>query len=203
VWSGVIDDALRKFCCFEGACIDFAFVDRAAFGIRGTSPPGLGLFESVPRRLPWLKEGVRPMRPPGVSLYILGTSLLTLRVSRPVGNMPGPTDLRGARAAGFGGGCDGNWLWRRVRMGMVAGGGGIDEDSGGGLIAAALVCFADWLNRRIKDELRAGRVSVPVPGVNASGPIFVRGAALVTGAVVGRMPTPPPPGAGKSLRLGS
>ena len=46
-----------------------------------------------------------------------------------VGNMPGPTLFRGARAAGFGGACAGNWLCRRVRMAMFVAGGGIDDAS--------------------------------------------------------------------------
>ena len=52
------------------------------------------------RRLPWLSDGVRPIRLCKLSLLSLGISC---RVSMLGSMMPGPTDLRGARAAGFGG----------------------------------------------------------------------------------------------------
>lgn len=71
--------------------------------------------------------------------------------------MPGPTDLRGARAAGFGGGCAVKWLWRRVRMDMVELGGGIEEDSVGAWGGARV--GLDWLKRRRSEVLRAGRGS--------------------------------------------
>ena len=86
---------------------------------------------------------------------------------------------------------------------MFAGGGGIEDGSGGALVGPVVDGFFVWLNLRIKEALRAGRVSVPVPGANASGPMFVRGTAVVADVVAGSMPTPPPPGAGKSLRSGS
>ena len=50
------------------------------------------------------------MRPRAASLLILGTSPLDSRVSELEGSMPGPTDLRGALAAGFGAVGAGNWL---------------------------------------------------------------------------------------------
>ena len=72
--------------------------------------------------------------------------------------MPGPTDLRGARAAGFGGGWAVKWLWRRVRIDMLDVFGGAAEGSGGALGGLDL----DWLKRRISELLRAGRVSAVV-----------------------------------------
>ena len=71
--------------------------------------------------------------------------------------MPGPTDLRGARAAGFGGGCTVNWLCRRVRIDMFEVGGGIVDGSVGGWGGPPWPL--DWLKRRISELLRAGRVS--------------------------------------------
>lgn len=88
-------------------------------------------------------------------------------------------------------------------MDMLVAGGGIDGPSSGGLADVELVGFLDWLKRRMREVLRAGRVSVPVPGVNALEPVFVRASACVAGMVVGNRATPPPPGAGKSLRSGS
>lgn len=135
----------------------------------------------------------------------LGTSWRVSRDSKLDVTMPGPMDFRGARAAGFGGAWAGSWLWRRVRMDMFVAGGGTEVDSGSGLLGATVFCFLDWLKRRMREVLRAGRASVPVPGVNASGPVLVRATACVAGIVVGNMetPPPPPPGAGKSLRSGS
>jgi hypothetical protein len=91
-------------------------------------------------------------------------------------------------------------------MDMFVAGGGIEEPSSGALVEVVLFGFLDWLKRRIRELLRAGRVSVPVPGANVSGPLFVWATACVAGIVVGsvgKMPTPPPPGAGKSLKVGS
>jgi hypothetical protein len=74
--------------------------------------------------------------------------------------MPGPTDLRGALAAGFGGACAENWLCRRVRTAKFVAGGGIDEGfDTEALVEAGLLGFRVWLKRRMRDVLRAGRES--------------------------------------------
>lgn len=57
-------------------------------------------------------------------------------------------------------------------MDMLVAGGGIDGASIGGIVEVGLLGLRDWLKRRINEELRAGRCSAPVPGVNASGPMF-------------------------------
>jgi N-acyl-D-aspartate/D-glutamate deacylase len=92
-------------------------------------------------------------------------------------------------------------------MDMLVAGGAIEGVSASGLFASGLLAVLDWLKRRMSAVLRAGRASVPVPGANASARMFAYVATCVAGAVVGavgKMPTPPPPpGAGKSLRLGS
>lgn len=110
---------------------------------------------------------MRPIRFWIVSPAGLGTSCLLSRLG--VGNMPGPTDLRGARAAGLGAGWVGKWLWRRVRMAMLDAGGGMDvcECSMGGL--GAIPWDLDWLKRRISEVLRAGRVSWAAVGVKEEG----------------------------------
>ena len=82
----------------------------------------------------------------------------------PEGIMPGPTDLRGALAAGFGGACAGNWLCRRVRTARLVAGGGIDEASKDAAWEdAGLLGFWDWLKRRMSDVLRAGCKSAGAP----------------------------------------
>lgn len=91
---------------FGGAWNDLAFADRAALGTLGASGAMLTFAGSVPRRLPCPNEGVRPMRVCELSLDSLGTSCRISMLG--VGSMPGPTDLRGARAAGFGGAWAGN-----------------------------------------------------------------------------------------------
>ena len=96
-------------CCFEGGWRDFAFALRNALGSFGTPVAvlvTLGLEASVSRRLPLLKDGTRP---------IWGCVLSPVDLDIPsklfvVGSMPGPTLLRGARAAGLGGAWAGNWL---------------------------------------------------------------------------------------------
>lgn len=98
----------------------------------------------------------------------------------------------------------GNWLWRRVLIDILLVGGGNEGVSAEGIEEVVLVKLRDWLNWRIRDELRAGRCSVPVPGVNMSEPIVMWVAGWVAEAVgLLSSPAPPPPGAGKSLRMGS
>lgn len=121
-----------------------------------------------------------------------------------VGNMPGPTLFRGARAAGFGGACAGNWLCRRVRMAMFVAGGGIDAASlvvlPGATEAPLGFLAVDWLKRRMKELLRVGRDSEEGSPVNVCifGVLVLVGAFTLVGTLLLKVP-----GAGKSLRLGS
>jgi hypothetical protein len=105
--------------------------------------------------------------------------------SRPLGIDPGPMDFRGARAAGFGGGCEENWLCRRLRRDRLVAGGGTEAVAGCALEGFSAAGLLDWLKRRMSVVLRAGRVSAPVPGVNASRPGFACAIACVAGIVVG------------------
>jgi hypothetical protein len=157
---------------FGGAWNDLAFADRAALDPLEASGAMIAFAGNVPRRLPCPNEGVRPMRACGLSLDSLGTSCRVSRLG--VGSMPGPTDLRGARAAGFGGAWAGNWLCRRVRMDMLVAGGGMEGLSGGPETAL----FLDWLKRRSRDVLRAGRESAAGAGgafIDAAGPVGLTG----------------------------
>lgn len=144
--SGVRVAGLKKpCCCFEGACIDFALADLAAGGTFCASDP-VEILATIVRRLawlPWLKEGVRPMRPWTLSVTSFGTSKRASRDSRPDGSKPGPIDFRGARAAGFGGGWEENWLWRRLRMDTFVAGGGILAEADILLAAVALSGLLD------------------------------------------------------------
>ena len=129
-----------------------------------------------------------------------------------VGIIPGPTLFRGGRAAGAGGACAENWLGRRVRMDMLLGGWGSEgvlaPDAG---MPPLALRAADWLKRRAKELLRAGRVW---PGVPVKvGMVFVLVFAMVTVVLLlllllvyvesaGTL-LMKEPGAGKSLRAGS
>lgn len=94
---------------------------------------------------------------------------------------------------------------------MLVAGGGIEGRSAEGVAEDGLLALRDWLKWRISEALRAGRWWEPVPGVNESGPASM--ASWVAGwrveAVAAELlevlnrATPPPPGAGKSLRAGS
>lgn len=145
-----MDDTVKcPDCCLEGGCRDFAFAVRVAFASLGT-PEGvlLKLTDRVSRRFP----------------MSVGMLMISSRSKMCVGIIPGPTLLRGGRAAGFGGACEENWLWRRVRMDMLLGGWGIEgvlaPDAG---MPPLAFLAADWLKRRAKELLRAGRVWPGVP----------------------------------------
>jgi hypothetical protein len=151
--------------CRDGGWNDFAFAVRVALGIFGTPVEVftvLKFAESVSRRVPLFKDGERPMGICGLSPCNLDIPSEEL-----VGSIPGPMLFRGGRAAGFCGACAGNWLWRRVRMAMFVAGGGMDgaSEAGGAPVGFLAV---DWLKRRMKELLRAGRESVPVPPVKGS-----------------------------------
>lgn len=112
----------------------------------------------------------------------------------------------------MGGACEENWLWRRVRMDMLLGGWGSEgvlaPDAG---MPPLALRAADWLKRRAKELLRAGRVW---PGVPVKvGMVFVLVFAMVTVVLLlllllvyvesaGTL-LMKEPGAGKSLRAGS
>jgi hypothetical protein len=125
--SGVDSDAVS--CpedCLDGGWSDFALAVRVALGSLGTPVEVftvLKLEESVSRRLPLFKDGERP------GSCGLSPCSLDIPSEELVGNIPGPTLFRGGRAAGFGGACAGNWLWRRVRIAMFVAGGGMDGAS--------------------------------------------------------------------------
>lgn len=184
--------------CLGGGCIDFALADRVAAVILCGSAVR---FADNTRRPPELNEGVRPTRPWGGSALSLEASW---RASRPssVDSIPGPMDLREPREAGFGGVEVGKWLWRRVRMEMFDVGCG-SEGTSGRPLEDVLLLFRDWLKRRRREVPRGGRVSVPFPGAKESSPVFLVDNICVTGMTGGKMLTPPLPGAGKSLRVGS
>lgn len=77
---------------------------------------------------------------------------------------------------------------------------------GGGLVEAALLAFRDVLNRRMSEALRAGRgLSVVKDDAAAAWAAAAAASSWVEELVVelGMMPSPPPPGAGKSLSAGS
>jgi len=117
------------------------------------------------------------------------------------GSMPGPTLLRGARAAGLGGACAGNWLCRRVRIAMFEGGGGMEGASAAKVlledVEAPLGCrVVGWLKRRTNELERAGRASAAGGAVKDC----MLGAVLLLGKLLLKVPVP---GAGKSLRSGS
>lgn len=195
--SGVMEDTARAAgCCLEGGWKDFAFAVRVAFGSLGMPVKGLRRAESVSRRLPLFKEGARPSWEGGASPASLAISCRPSRLV--VGIIPGPTLFRGARAAGFGGACAGNWLCRRVRMAMLVAGGGIEAASEATVDAEAVEAplgflLVDWLKRRMKELLRVGRESAGTP-VNAC----MLGVLVLAGTVLLKVP-----GAGKSLRSGS
>ena len=156
--SGVIDDVgMSPGCCRDETCSDFALAARVTL----VGSVVVFMFAlRVPRRLLfWLSDGVRPSRPCILSFVNRGTSWRT--------SMPGPTDFRGALAAGFGGACAGNWLCRRVRTATLVAGGGIMEEASKGraLVYGGLVGFWDWLKRRRSEVLRAGCASAGA-GVN-------------------------------------
>jgi hypothetical protein len=136
--SGVMDETVRwPDCCLEGGCKDFAFAVRVALVSFG-----------IPEVMPWR----------------LGMPAMSSRSKLLVGIIPGPTLFRGGRAAGLGGACEENWLWRRVRIVMLLGGWGtagvLELDAA---MPAPTFRAADWLKRRAKELLRAGRVSVGTP----------------------------------------
>lgn len=180
---------------------------RAALGRRCVALGGFGFAANVSRRLPWLLDGERPRA--GRSILPLtergGSSARDSKV--PIGSMPGPTLLRGARAAGLGGAGAGNWLWRLVRKAMLVVGAGIAVLSvkTGGPAAGDLEGFVvpglrvlDWLKRRMNELLRDGRVSVWAAANGCMFDTAAAAAAVLGGAVLLKLP-----GAGKSLRLGS
>ena len=106
--------------------------------------------------------------------------------------------MRGARAAGLGGACAGNWLCLRVRIAMFVAGGGIDDVSELTVLVEAVdaplgFLLVDWLKRRMKELLRAGRASGGAP---------VKDCMLGVLVLAGRLLLKEP-GAGKSLRAGS
>jgi hypothetical protein len=109
--SGVIAAVLKNAaCCRDGTCIDFAFAERAGFEALGDSVPTLRFVDNVGRRVPLLKDAVRPIPPCAPSLGSLGASWRTSRTSKLLGSMPGPIDFRGPRVVGFGGAWGGKWL---------------------------------------------------------------------------------------------
>lgn len=121
VGSGVMDVTARcPGCSLEGGWNDFAFAVRDALGSLGTAVAEGGLAKRVSRRLPFVNDGEPPM-------WDVATSWRVSKLC--VGSVPGPTLLRGARAAACGGGWAEKWLCRRVRGAMavavVAPGGGI------------------------------------------------------------------------------
>jgi hypothetical protein len=82
---------------------------------------------------------------------------------------------------------------------MLVVGGGIDEASDGRVLAEAVEALlglraVDWLKRRMKELLRAGRPSPGVAPVNAG----MLGVLALAGTLLLK-----PPGAGKSLSAGS
>jgi hypothetical protein len=190
--SGVETDAVRSpGCCLESGWSDFVFALRAVLGSLGTPDVAFRFDESVSRRLPLFNEGARPNAGCMLSPPIRGVPSKLF-----VGITPGPMLFRGARAAGFGGACVGNWLCRRDRMAMFVAGGGMDEASEVTVLADAVEAplgfrAVDWLKRRMKELLRTGRASV--------GGALVNACMLV---LAGTLPLKLP-GAGKSLRLGS
>lgn len=205
-WSGVSEcpDRCWPEVCREGGWSDFAFALRVALGNRCVAFGGLGFAVNVSRRLVVLLDGDRPR--PFCSMLPLANRGISLRPSKePIGNIPGPTLFRGARAAGFGGAGAGNWLCRLVRMAMLVVGGGMDvlsanvglPDAGGleGFVVPGLRVF-DWVKRRMNELLRDGRVS---PWLVVKGCIFEVVVVVVLGCAV----LLKEPGAGKSLRLGS
>jgi hypothetical protein len=194
-------DAVRcPVCCLEGGWRDFALAVRAALGNLGTPVAVfemLGFAASVSLRVPLFSEGDRPTSE-GI---VLSPASLDMPSKLFVGSIPGPTLFRGARAAGFGGACEENWLCRRVRMAMFVAGGGIDDASDAAVLVEAVdaplgFLVVDWLKRRMKELLRVGRESAAggVAPVNDC----MLGVLLLTGTVLLKLP-----GAGKSLRLGS
>lgn len=187
--SGVETDAGRcPGCCLKGGWSDFAFAVRVVFGSLGTPEVVLRFEESVSRRLPLVNEGARTNEGGVPSTLFVGIT-------------PGPMLFRGARAAGFGGACAGNWLCRRVRMAMLAAGGGIDAASEVTVLPDTVeaplgIRVVDWLKRRMKELLRAGRASLEGAPVN----VCMLGVLVLVlaGTLALKLP-----GAGKSLRLGS
>ena len=101
--SGAMDETVRwPDWCLEGGWSDFALVFRVAVGSLGTPVVVvLRLAERVSRRLPLLREGARVRRGMVLSLAMSRSKLF-------IGSIPGPTLLRGGRAAGFGGAWAGN-----------------------------------------------------------------------------------------------
>jgi hypothetical protein len=97
--------------CLEGGCSDLALALRVAFGSLGTPVVAVVVFggtklaESVSRRLPRFKDGVRPIGSCEVS-----PGSLDIPSELFVGSIPGPTLFLGGRAAGFCGAGAGNWL---------------------------------------------------------------------------------------------
>lgn len=158
-------------CSLEGGWNDFAFAVRAAFGSLGTAVVEVMPEESVSRRLPLFSEGEQAFCDDTLSAASLDVSCRLSKLL--VGMIPGPTLFRGARAAACGGAWAGNWLCRRVRMAMLEGGGGIDEPSVAKVlllpetVAPMDLRLFDWLKRRAKELLRAGRVSVGALGKGA------------------------------------
>lgn len=193
--------------CREGGWSDFAFAVRTALGSRCAALDGLGFVASVSQWLPLLFDGDLP-RPFGSRVPLTERGDPS---NVPIGSTPGPTLLRGARAAGFCGALGscgtgaGNWLWRLVRMAMFivcsepaalsGGGGGAVVGGGGGWEGFVMpgLRVLDWLKRRMKELLRSGCASFR-PARNGC----MLGVALLGGAVLLKLP-----GAGKSLRLGS
>ena len=129
--SGVMDETAKcPGCSLDGGWKDFAFAVRvAALGNLGTPVAEFRLELSGSRRMPLFNEGERPM-PVEAGASPPPRPAMSCRLSNgAVGKVPGPTLLRGARAAGLGRAWAGNWLWRRERMAMLVGGGGIEDAS--------------------------------------------------------------------------
>lgn len=199
--SGVKDETVRSVgCCRVGGWKLFALVALVVFGNLGTPVAVFGVAVTGSRRFALLNEGERPIRDCVVSLGILPVSDRPSKLLE-VGSMPGPTLFLGARAAGFGGACGGNWLCRRVRIDMlevelaVAAVGNMVEVSVPLEAVEAPLGFLVpvWLKRRMKELLRAGRLSAgAVVKVCMLGMLVLEGTLLLK-----------EPGAGKSLRLGS
>jgi hypothetical protein len=190
--SGVETDVVRSpGCCLNGGWSDFVLAFRAVLGSLGTPDVVFTFEESVSRRLLLFNEGTRPNKGCVLSPPTRGVPSKLF-----VGITPGPMLFRGARAAGFGGACAGNWLCRRDRMAMFVAGGGIDEASEVTVLPDAVEAplgfrAVDWLKRRMKELLRVGRASAGGAPVNAC-------MVVLAGTLPLKLP-----GAGKSLKLGS
>lgn len=92
----------------------------------------------------------------------------------------------------------GNWLCLRVLMAMFVAGGGMDDVSAVTVEPDAVdaplgFLLLDWLKRRAKELLRAGRVSVAAPENDCMLVVLLLAGTLLLKE----------PGAGKSLRVGS